>query len=266
MLSMKSGLQIGSGKSSLPQTLADPPIGDKTFSYLGVSFILSYVILEVTGLTPGQYLAQNVLPKLGIDESEYVWNPSDLENPFAQMELTPAQMAKFGQLYLQGGKASPLDNNPPIVSKEWVDASWTASSKNIFPGVERLIDNGYTRDDLEAFVGMNVGMDHGYLFYNRPQRGNTVWCADGNGGQHICVSPSLSRVVVQVSCNVIRRGCLHCYCLVIHYLTIWLPTPLPLHSKEMGSPLMNGLLLWRQVIKQQLVMCLWTRLQIQCMV
>ena len=245
MLSMKSGLQLQYGKdeSSLPQTLANPPIGDKIFSYLAVSNILSYVILEVTGLTPGQYLAQNVLPKLGIDESEFVWNDQygdGVESAFVGMELTPAQMAKFGQLYLQGGRASPLDNNPPIVSKEWVDASWTASSKNVFAAeATGLTPVGKTRDNLEAFIGREVGADHGYLFYNRPQLDNTVWCADGNSGQHICVSPSLRRVVVQVSCNVIRRGWLHCYSLVIHYLTIWLPTPLPLHSKEMGFPLMN---------------------------
>jgi len=227
------GLQVSNpgALDTLPQALAAPLIVDKTksFNYLAIDMIMSYVIFEVTGLTPLQYLAQNVLPKLGINESELVWNNygDKLENPYVGMELTPAQMAKFGQLYLQGGKASPLDNNPPIVSKEWVDASWTASSKNIVPGVENLINNGFTRDDLEAHVGMKVGMDHGYLFYNRPQLDNTVWCADGTQGQHICVSPSLSRVVIQVSCYVIR-GWLHCYCLVIHYLTIWLSPPLAL--------------------------------------
>ncbi|EJK48248.1 hypothetical protein THAOC_32971, partial [Thalassiosira oceanica] len=181
----------------LKQTIAMPSIGERgEYSYLGISSILGFVILEVSGLTPRQYLDQNVLPKLGIDSSDIVWlqNPaSGMENVFGGLELTPTQMAKFGQLYLQGGKAGPLESSR-VVSEEWVDRSWTVSTEEANPAlIPQTLHMGITKEQLNEVM---PPMDHGFLWYKR-SFGEDAWCADGSGGQHICVVPSLGRVVVQ---------------------------------------------------------------------
>ncbi|EJK72257.1 hypothetical protein THAOC_06222 [Thalassiosira oceanica] len=181
----------------LKQTIAMPSIGERgEYSYLGTSDILGFVILEVSGLTPRQYLDQNVLPKLGIDSSDIVWvqnESSGMENVFGGLELTPTQMAKFGQLYLQGGKAGPLESSR-VVSEEWVDRSWTVSTEEADPALTpQTLHMGITKEQLNEVM---PPMGHGFLWYKR-SFGEDAWCADGSGGQHICVAPSLGRVVVQ---------------------------------------------------------------------
>jgi len=88
------------GGGSLQGSMAFPEIGEKgEFSYLGISNILSYVILQSTGMTPRQYLADKVLPSLGIDDSEINWwQNSDVppvEFAYHGLELLPWQMVCF---------------------------------------------------------------------------------------------------------------------------------------------------------------------------
>jgi len=199
---MTSGLitnlnsSLPSFESPITEEIATPTVGEKgAFSYLGANNILSFVILEVSGLTPRQYLAQNILPSLGIDDRDIEWVQSDgVERAFEGLSLTPNQMAKFGQLYLQGGKAGPL-NSSRVVSEEWVDKSWTVFSEGINAAHANGIALGFTKEQINEAIPV---MDHGYLWYRR-RFDDVVWCADGTGGQHICVSPSLGRVVVAQS-------------------------------------------------------------------
>ena len=82
------------------------------------------------------------------------------------------QMAKFGQLYLQGGQTNP-SNDDRVISQEWIDASFTQ----------------YTTED-------STGLSHGYLFWEFPFKSG-VYCAYGLGGQDICIDRELGRVLVQ---------------------------------------------------------------------
>ena len=156
-------------------SLSFPGIGVKgEFSYLNFSNIPSYIIQERTGMTPRQYLAEHVMGYLGIGEDEYDWPQNDdgVEIAFNEMLLTPMQMAKFGQLYLQGGRTNP-SNGECVISQEWIDASFT----------EQTIGT----------VGGNR-FPHGYLFYNA---WGSAWCAIGAAGQAVCVDHDLGRVVIQ---------------------------------------------------------------------
>ena len=76
-----------------------------SYDYLVSNNILSYVILKVSGLTPRQYLAENILPALGIENDDIFWEAmsNGVEHAFTGIHLTANQMAKFGQLYLQRG-------------------------------------------------------------------------------------------------------------------------------------------------------------------
>ena len=157
------------GGSNLTDSLARPDIGTKgTFSYLATSNILSYVIELRSDLTPREYLAANVMPFLNISEEDYDWlqNADGRENAYHGIELTPLQMARFGQLYLQGGQ---YKEGEPLVSQSWIDATLTTHA------VDPLFQAGY-----------------GYLFWNFG-----VFCAIGLYGQDICIDESNERVIVQ---------------------------------------------------------------------
>ena len=158
------------GGANLTHSLGLPNIGTKgEFSYLAASNIMSYVIQTRSGLSPREYLSANVMQKLNIGEDEYGWeqNADGVELGYHGLELTPLQMAKFGQLYLQEGQYKE-DNY--LVSKSWVEDSLTTHAVN--PETQ----SGY-----------------GYLFWNI----GPYSCAMGFLGQDICIDPDTERVVVQ---------------------------------------------------------------------
>lgn len=182
MLTMTSGLISSSedpfgfancfGGCTLEDSLSVPDIGVKgEFSYLAASQIPSYIIQERSGMTPRQYLEEHVMGELGIGVDEYDWEQNDdgIESGYHGLLLTPMQMAKFGQLYLQGGRTNP-SNDERVISQEWIDASFTQ----------------YATEDA-------IGLPYGYLFWGM----GSAYCAIGMGAQDICVDRDLGRVAVQ---------------------------------------------------------------------
>lgn len=96
------------------------------------------------------------------------------------MHITPRDMLKFGQLYLDNGKW----NGKRIISKKWVKKSF-----NNYKNLQNTKDkNGY-----------------GYLWWHKTYRvGNKNIKsieARGAGGQYIFVIPTLDTVVVITSGN-----------------------------------------------------------------
>jgi len=197
MLTMSSGLVsppfeltedladggVGGG-ANLSDSLAYPIVGEAgVFNYLIVSNILSYVFFEKTGMTPREYAAKHVFGALGIDDREVNWwqNEDGMEYSYHGLELTPIQMAKFGQLYLQHGLAGP---NAPLVSSEWITISTTPKIAANQGGIP--LEYGYL---FWIGEGTNVGF---------PNLGN-FYCAVGLGGQALCIHPELNRVSVQQS-------------------------------------------------------------------
>jgi CubicO group peptidase (beta-lactamase class C family) len=199
LLTMTSGLvnnfeMLGNSRAvfaELQESLSIPLIGVKgEFSYLVSSQIPSYIIVKLTGMTPRQYLAKHVMRKVGIGEDEYDWRHNDegVQEGGGAMLLTPMEMAKFGQLYLQGGRTNP-SNDERVISQEWIDASFTQHATTDYSSIPGV-------DDL---LGKVNGTPHGYLFYGLYEHpsGSTVYCAMGSGGQFICVDRDLGRVAVQ---------------------------------------------------------------------
>ena len=173
------------GGQSLQGSFSYALLGVKgEFAYLAASQIHSYIIKERTGMTPRQYLAEHLMGKLGIGEDEYDWNQTGdgIEFGVFGLMLTPMQMAKFGQLYLQGGRTNP-SNDERLISEKWIDASFTHHSTINFSlsfGEERL-----------------EGKPYGYFFAGLEHpSGSTVYCALGFGGNQICVDRDHSRVLI----------------------------------------------------------------------
>lgn len=178
------------GGGSLAGSLAWPSLGEKgAFSYLAVSNIMSYVIQERTNMSPREYASEKVLPALGILDSDIGWwqNADGVEYSYHGMLPTAKQMAKFGQLYLQGKRSAP---DTPLISSEWasnstsvqVESAPVVSPTN--PAVSLTGKYGYL---FWIFDGAAVGFPDAGEFY----------CAIGLGGQDICVHPELKRVSIQ---------------------------------------------------------------------
>ncbi|KAL9179786.1 hypothetical protein ACHAXT_007756 [Thalassiosira profunda] len=164
---------ITGGGTSLSHSLAFPDTGvTGEFHYLGSSQILSYVITERSGMTPREYLAAKVMPALGIKEDEYNWlqNADGVELAFHGLEVTAMQMAKFGQLYLQGGQSKP---GHQIISRSWVNADSFQQH----------------RVDPDLFK-----MPYGYLFW---AVSSDMYCTIGVCGQDTCINRKTGRVYAQ---------------------------------------------------------------------
>jgi len=178
----------GAGGSSLSRSLADPEIGTKgEFAYLSTSQILSYVIKERTGMTPRELLKSKVMPALGIAEEEYNWlqNEDEVEYGYHGLELTALQMAKFGQLYLQGGKSKP--------SSALDKPQTTSRARNV---THEVISKSWIQDTFTPYARESTffNLNYGYLFWGVTDK---MYCALGAMGQDICIDQASGRVIVQ---------------------------------------------------------------------
>jgi len=148
------------------------------FSYVLVSQILGYVVLERSGgRTPREFANERIFPLIGIDPGKIEWdeNEEGMQHSFTGLRLNPDQMARFGQLFLQRGLAS-LGSR--VVSEEYVEKSLSTQvgASSFFPG-----------------------MSYGYLFWkiDGAMMGmGSMDCAQGFGGQTICINDELDRVAV----------------------------------------------------------------------
>lgn len=130
------------------------------------------------------FMDENLFQKLGV--SNYIIQADLNENPYfgGGMYLTPKDMLKFGELYLNEGQW----NSKRILSKNWVKDSFTNY---------RVLEN--TKDKN----------GYGYLWWHHTYEVNGKSIASiearGAGGQYIFVIPSLKTVVVITSGN-FRNG------------------------------------------------------------
>ena len=185
LLTMTSGLELpppttdadgnehwNDGGGTLSEALVTPIIigvasTSKSFHYLGANNILSYIVSQRTEFaSPREYLEKKAFPFLGIPNHAIEWqkNKEGMELSFYGLSMTPTHMAKLGQLFLQQGRSSTTHS---LIHEDWIDAS-TCSQSHGNP-------------------------NYGYLWWVYP----TMFCAQGLGGQDICVSPLTDRVIVQ---------------------------------------------------------------------
>jgi len=157
-----------------------------TFVYKTNSNILSYVIKEVTNLSPKEFADATIFPALGINATDWEWdaNEEGIQTSYSHMRLTARQMAKFAQLYLQKGYSSPGN---VLLSEEWVD---TSLSKQIWAGDNNLnnfFGNLWHLYDAESWH---------WFRNNATTPVNSIWCASGVFGQFACLCEEMDRVVV----------------------------------------------------------------------
>ncbi|QHW34567.1 serine hydrolase [Paenibacillus rhizovicinus] len=157
----------------LSQPMAHHP--GSAFAYnTGGSHLLSAILTQATGMSTFDFAQANLFGKLNFRKPR--WNSaSGIHEGGAGLHLTVWDMAKFGQLYLQGGEWE----GERIVSRSWVEASTTSHHK------------GLQHYDPPIFG------EYGYHWWVSDAAHNgTVDCyfAKGYGGQFIFVVPSLELV------------------------------------------------------------------------
>lgn len=159
-----------------PNTIAN--YGSANPYLLGVA--MNSVVSQPLELFMDQYLFQE------LEISNYIIQTDRNGNPYfgGGMYLTPRDMLKFGELYLNKGKWKTKN----ILSKNWVEDSF----KN-YRNLENVPEkNGY-----------------GYLWWHNIYQVNGQYIesieARGNGGQYIFVIPGLKAVIVITSAN-FRNG------------------------------------------------------------
>lgn len=169
--------QLNSSDNQIRFVLTLPSIAEPgtKFAYSsGLSIILGAIVKNTTGEYIDDFARQYLFKDLKINNVYWYRFPNDIVHTGGGLFMIPRDMAKLGQLYLNGGTW----NGKQILSKEWIDMS---TKSHIAP-----FQNGSTRYGYQWWVE--------YFSYN----GNSTrtYCAEGHGGQYIIVIPDLDMVIV----------------------------------------------------------------------
>ncbi len=184
LLTMTSGLKPTSYQSynkwisegDWVQTALDQPLvidpGTRYQYSTGNSHILSAILTFASGMSTKEYAIRKLFDPMNITVQGWDTDPNGIFQGGNNLSLIPRDMAKFGQLYLDGGKFG----HNQIIPKWWVDLSTSA----------------------EQFDANEIYGAYGHLWFVRPC-GRDAFVAVGFGGQYIYVSPEYYCVLVVTS-------------------------------------------------------------------
>ena len=148
----------------LAREIVNPP--GTLFTYnSAASHLVSVAIAVESGMNTETFAREHLFAPLGITTLMWPTDSRGISNGGAGLALRPRDIAKIGQLVLQGGRSGDRD----IVPVEYVRASTS----------RRVTDVNY-----------------GYLWWTGTVQGHSAAIALGFGGQFIFVVPELEMVVV----------------------------------------------------------------------
>lgn len=184
LLSMQSGLEstsfnqygawVGSRnwvRAALDQPVVDQPGGRMLYS-TGSTHLLSAILTRATGTSTWAYANHKLGEPLGFRIRPWQRDPQGIYFGGNDMYLTPRQMLRFGQMWLDGGSV----DGRQIVPRAWVEQSVRPRTSSPWNG------HGY-----------------GLGWWTRESGGRQVHFAWGYGGQYIFVVPELRMVAVFIS-------------------------------------------------------------------
>jgi CubicO group peptidase (beta-lactamase class C family) len=141
--------------------------------------LLGEIIRRATGLRMDAFAAEYLFTPLGITAYEWDFIKPDFIHASGNLKLRPSDMAKLGQLYLNGG----VWNGERIISREWVETS----TREFIPVPRRSALAGHA----DAY---------GYQWWIKTYYADATpveaYFRSGWGGQRIIVFPSLDMVAV----------------------------------------------------------------------
>ena len=127
---------------------------------------------RATGMSTHAYARRRLFAPIGVDLRPWQTDPQGIYFGGNEMLLTPREMLRFGELYLNGGRY----NGAQVVPRAWVEASVRPRARSPWSGEE-----------------------YGYGWWVKESGGHHVYFAWGYGGQYIFVVPSLRTVMVTSS-------------------------------------------------------------------
>ena len=155
----------------LARPMRGPP-GEAMNYNTGNTHLLSALLTKVSGSDTWTF-AQNVLARpLGISLPQWPRDPQGIYFGGNDMLLTPRQMLRFGELYLNRGRLGEVQ----IVPAAWVAQSFVPRARSPISGQQ-----------------------YGYGWWIAEMAGRETDFAWGFGGQYIFIVPSLDLVVVTTS-------------------------------------------------------------------
>jgi len=162
-------------KTFLATPIVNKP-GTKFLYNSAGTYMLSAIVQKVTGEKVIDYLRPRLFDPLGITGEDWETNPQGVNTGGWGLRLKTEDMAKFGLLYLQGGKWK----GKTILPKDWVKEATTAKILQN-PGIPSPTDN-------------DGDWVQGYCYQMWRCRHNGVR-ADGAFGQYIIMLPDQDVVV-----------------------------------------------------------------------
>ncbi len=196
LLTMSSGLDVNNKayednyqeSNNWLKTVLEAPMVKEPGTYADYGsanpFLLGIYLSYRLDIPLGFYVADKLFSPLGI--TNYILNTDDTKStPYlgGGFRLTPRDMLKFGQLYLNGGTW----NGKQIISEQWVEESF---KKHVQLQDRNKIEYGYQ-------------WWHGAYDINGESIATVE--ARGSGGQRIFVVPALEAVVVITAGNYRNR-------------------------------------------------------------
>ena len=184
LLSMQAGLERTSGanygawvssqswvRDALARPFVDKPGGRMLYS-TGSSHLLSAMLTEASGRSTYQLARDWVADPLDVHVPEWPRDPEGYYFGGNDMLLSPRALARFGELYRQGGRIDGIE----VVPASWIEASWTPRARSPWSG------NAY-----------------GYGWFIAEAGGHPIRFAWGYGGQMLYIVPGLELTVVMTS-------------------------------------------------------------------
>jgi CubicO group peptidase (beta-lactamase class C family) len=161
--------------NQLQYTLSKPLVNQpgQVFGYnTGAAHITSVILTKAAETSTLQFAKQFLFQPLGIADPLWGTDKQGYYNGGAALSITPHDMLKIGQLYLNKG----IYNGVRIVSETWIDKASTS----------QISTNG-----IEPFAP-----GYGYLWWVGASAAHRYFFANGYGGQFIVVVPDLRLIVV----------------------------------------------------------------------
>jgi CubicO group peptidase (beta-lactamase class C family) len=182
LLTMRSGLESTSGRGygawvqsgnwvryKLNRTLIAEP-GTRVEYSTGNSHLLSAIITKASKTSTWQFAQTHLAKPLGFTLPQWPQDPQGVYFGGNDMLMTPRQMLRFGELYLNGGKVGDTQ----VLPRSWIEQS--------------IVPRGRSRWGSDR--------EYGYGRWIRPLAGRDAYYAWGYGGQFIFIVPDLQLVAV----------------------------------------------------------------------
>jgi CubicO group peptidase (beta-lactamase class C family) len=150
--------------------VADP--GGRMLYSTGSTHLLSAILTRATGQSTLAYARAKLAEPLGIRMRSWPTDPQGIYFGGNEMQFTPHEMLRLGELYRNGG----VYQGRQIIPADWIRESW--QPRTVSPW------NGHR---------------YGYGWWMRDAGQHRVYFAWGYGGQYIFVVPGLELTVVTTS-------------------------------------------------------------------